>query len=85
MLEAALFQGIVVGHDYAKATFGIGSGFRSRIANLRRKGLPIRHNKLSIRNPFTNRISRPYEYFIAPEDILRMKESAPAGQPAASQ
>ena len=73
ILQAALLQGIAVGHEYAKAVLGIGSGFRTRVSNLRRKGVPIKANRLSILNPHTGRYSRPFEYYIEPADIARIK------------
>ena len=73
ILQTTLLQGVVVGHDYAKDVLGIGSGFRTRVSNLRRKGLPIKDKRLSILNPHTGRYSRPKEYYMDAEDIARIK------------
>ena len=73
ILQTTLLQGIVVGHEYAKAVLGIGSGFRTRVSNLRLKGLPIKDKRLSILNPHTGRYSRPKEYYMEPQDIARIK------------
>lgn len=80
MLQATLLRGVVVGHDYAKAVLGIGPGFRTRISNLRRKGLPIKANRLSILNPHTGRYSHPFEYYIEDADIARIKAERQAKQ-----
>ena len=80
ILQAALLQGVVVGHDYAKDVLGIGSGFRTRVSNLRRKGLPIKDKRLSILNPHTGRYSHPFEYYIEPADIARIKAEREAKQ-----
>ena len=73
ILQTILLQGVVVGHEYAKAVLGIGSGFRTRVSNLRRKGLPIKDKRLSILNPHTGRYSHPKEYYLEPEDIAKIK------------
>ena len=73
ILQTTLLQGVVVGHEYAKAVLGIGSGFRTRVSNLRRKGLPIKDKRLSILNPHTGRYSHPKEYYLDAEDIARIK------------
>ena len=73
ILQAALLQGIAVGHEYAKNILGIGSGFSTRVSNLRHKGLPIKDKRLSILNPHTGRYSRPKEYYIESADIARIK------------
>ena len=74
ILQTTLLQGVVVGHDYARTVLGIGSGLRTRVSNLRLKsGLPIKANRLSILNPHTGRYSHPFEYYMEPADIARIK------------
>jgi hypothetical protein len=80
ILVETLFKGIVVGHDYAKNQLGIGSGFRTRIAELRANGLPILSRRIVVVNPFTWSVSRPNEYYLDPEYIAKIKAEQQANK-----